>query len=113
MWQYLFCWLPVSLNERLNLWQQGRIHFENSASLKEISQEIIEINHWGIPEIEAYFEENDLHIEEITNDTDIMNALKELNPEPLKALIPLIAREIVLSKQAILIRIAPYPTSME
>jgi len=83
----------------LNCWKQGSEEFAQSASLKQITQEMSDIGQWGTPEIEAYFEEQQLTLETITENPLIMDALREINDEPLKALLPLIARERVLKKE--------------
>ena len=80
--------------------KEAKIVFNERDSLKKIKATIDAIAHWNRPEIENYLESQNLYLSHIENDESTMQALTTQNPTaPLKGLIPLIARCLVLNEE--------------
>jgi hypothetical protein len=94
--------VALAATKGLGFWKMGGAEFTQRAQLKEITQKLDEISNWTTPQVQLYFTNNNLEdqLETLEDNASLMALLEEKSPgAPLKALLPLIARELLLASE--------------
>ena len=95
----------LAATKGLAFWKKGGEQFAEAASIKEITNKMTEIEGWGTDQITQYFADRNLNLGLLTESPDRMALLEEKSPgQPLKALLPLIARELALEKETAILK---------